>query len=252
MVGTAPLRVTFSSLIRCGERVGLEVGAGEDEVGAGEDRSVGEAPGVGVEHGDHRHDAVVGADADRVGHALPQGVQDVGAVRVEDALGVAGGAARVAEAGGLAVVEVGEVVAGVLCVEQLLVAVRVGEVAGVAVADDDVVLDGLEGGGELLEDGDERVLDQDHLVLGVVDDVGELLGEEAHVEGVEDGAHAGHGHVDLEVLADVPGEGGDAVALLDAQLVERGRELLDPLDDLAVAHAGLGVALDADDRAVLA
>ena len=145
---------------------------------------------------------------------LPQGVQDVGAVRVEDALGVAGGAARVAEAGGLAVVEVGEGVAGVLLLEQLLVAVRVGEVAGVAVADDDVVLDGLEGGGELLEGRDQRVLDQDHLVLGVVDDVGELLGEEAHVEGVEHGAHAGHGHVDLEVLADVPGEGGDAVALL--------------------------------------
>ena len=65
--------------------------------------------------------------------------------------------------------------------------------------------------------GHERVVDEDDPVLGVVDDVDELLREEPDVHRVEHRAHAGHREVELEVPAGVPGEGGDPVARAHAQ-----------------------------------
>ena len=51
----------------------------------------------------------------------------------------------------------------------------------------------------------------------VVDDVGDLLGEQADVQRVQHRADAGHGEIQLEVALVVPGERADAVARLDAQ-----------------------------------
>ena len=56
----------------------------------------------------------------------------------------------------------------------------------------------------------ERV-DDDDLVLGVVHDVGELLGEEPDVERVQHRPHGRDGQVRLEVLLVVPGEGAHPV-----------------------------------------
>ena len=55
----------------------------------------------------------------------------------------------------------------------------------------------------------QRPVDEDHLVLGVVDDVGELLGEQPDVERVQHPAAARRGEVELEVAGGVPAEGGD-------------------------------------------
>ena len=57
-------------------------------------------------------------------------------------------------------------------------------------------------------------------VLGVVDDVGELVGVEAEVERVEHAAHERDGEVGLEVRAVIPAERGDAVAGDDAEVEE--------------------------------
>ena len=54
-------------------------------------------------------------------------------------------------------------------------------------------------------------VDDDDLVLGVIDDEGQLFGEEPDVEGVQDRAHAGNGDVRLHVRLVVPHEGGDPV-----------------------------------------
>ena len=93
-----PRRVTRSSTIRSAI-------AGPDRSGPGITRSapvatagVGEPPRVGVEHRHHRQDAVGLAHPERVGHHRPHRVQERAAVAVDDALGVAGGAARVAHA----------------------------------------------------------------------------------------------------------------------------------------------------------
>ena len=82
------------------------------------------------------------------------------------------------------------------------------------------------------ECGIERCVDEDDAVCAVIDDEGELLGEEADVERVDDRAHRGDGVVGFEVLLGVPAEGADAVAGLDAETLQsamrgggRGRQL---------------------------
>ena len=51
-----------------------------------------------MEERDHRHDGVFHRDAERVRRDRHHRVQDVGAVRVDDALGITGGAGGVAHA----------------------------------------------------------------------------------------------------------------------------------------------------------
>ena len=97
-------------------------------------------------------------------------------MRVEDALRVAGRPAREAQPGGRALVDLRVVEAGLLAREQLLVADRVRELGEVPVAHHHVVLDRLELVDVLRERVDQRAVDEDHLVLRVVDDVDELLG----------------------------------------------------------------------------
>ncbi len=87
-------------LDQLGERLALEEPARHHEVGPGQRRRVREAPRVRVEHRHDREHAVGGAQAEVVGDAHGQPVQDLRPVRVQDALRVAGRAARVAEAGG--------------------------------------------------------------------------------------------------------------------------------------------------------
>jgi hypothetical protein len=60
----------------------------------------------------------------------------------------------------------------------------------------------------------------------VVDDVDELLGEQARVDGMQHAAGAGHAVVEFEVPPRVPGEGRDAITLADA---ERGKRVGDAL-----------------------
>ena len=82
-----------------------------------------------------------------------------------------------------------------------------------------IVLDG----GQLMADlGQQRAIeaiDDDHLVLGVVDHVGQLLGEQPDVEGVQHRAHAGHGQVGLEVMLVVPSKRSDPIAGTDPELL---------------------------------
>ena len=59
-------------------------------------------------------------------------------------------------------------------------------------------------GPECFEHIEQRLVDDDHLVLGIIDDVDELLGEQAGVQGVDDRTHGGNREVQLEVFALVP------------------------------------------------
>ncbi len=75
-----------------------------------------------------------------------------------------------------------------------------------------------------LELGDERrkgEIEEDVFILGVIDDVDDLLGEEPRIDGVADRAHAGDGEIDLEMAEAVPGERADAIRLFDAEPDQR-------------------------------
>src|SRR5206468_181452 len=145
----------------------------------------------------------------------PGRVQADRAMRVEHSLWVARRATRVAQRRRLALVELGVVeLAGTGFLEQLLVAQSVGQVARVAVPHDYVVRHARQLSRERLERRYERVVHEDQLVLGVVDDVGELLLEQAYVERVQHRADARDRKVELKVTLAVPGEGADPISLL--------------------------------------
>jgi len=58
----------------------------------------------------------------------------------------------------------------------------------------------------------------------VIDDVGEFVGVEAEVQGVQDGADQRDAEIGLEMRAVVPGQRRDTVARLDTERLERRRE----------------------------
>lgn len=77
---------------------------------------------------------------------------------------------------------------------------------GVALADRDHGVHGVKPGQHRTEQFDQRGVDQHHLVFGFVGDVDDLIGEQADVEGVQNGAHRGHREVRGQVLGVVPHE----------------------------------------------
>ena len=70
---------------------------------------------------------------------------------------------------------------------------------------------------------------------------------QADVERVEDGAGAGDREVALEVALAVPGEGRDALALVDAERSEGVGEAVDAIGDLWVGAVCRAVGRERDD-----
>jgi hypothetical protein len=106
------------------------------------------------------------------------------------------------------------------------------------------VLHRLELGGHPGQERDDRGVDEDDPVLGVVGDVGQLLGEQPQVQRVEDGAHRRDGHVGLQVLLVVPGEGADPVALADPQAGQGSSQPVGPLGHLGEGGPPARLALE--------
>ena len=103
---------------------------------------------------------------------------------------------------------------------------------------------------ELLEQRDERSVDDHGAVVGVVGDVGEVVRVEAEVERVQDEAAARNAEVRLVVLPVVPAQRRDAVAALEPELPQRDRELLRAGQRLGVGRAVKGLVREpADDLA---
>ena len=150
----------------------------------------------------------------------------------DDALGIARGAARAAHGGGRALVDVRPREARLLRGDELLVAKRIRQRIYVAIADDDEGLHRRELRRDRREEKDQRSVDEDDAVLCVIDDVGDLLGEEPQVERVQDRAHSRNGEVRLLVRLVVPREGRHTVARTYAQSSQRGSDTLGPLTDL--------------------
>ena len=110
-------------------------------------------------------------------------------------------------------------------------------------ADDDRRRDVAPCGRICSQNGSRHSSTMDDAVLGVVDDVGELVGVQAQVEGVEDAARERDAEVGLEVRSVVPAQRGDAVAGLNAEVDEH-------LGQAAGAAGEVGVGVAADQAAV--
>jgi hypothetical protein len=100
------------------------------------------------------------------------------------------------------------------------------------------------------EQGQHRAVGEDDLVLGVVGDVGELLGEEPHVEGVQDPAGAGGGEVELQVPLAVPAERPHPAVAADAERVQDPAQPAGALRPLRVRRPGHAPRVVGDDGAV--
>ena len=197
-----------------------------------------EAPGVGVEHRHDRQDDVALAHADGVGQHDGGRVQQRRPVRVDDALRVAGGAARVAHGRG-AVLVLDVELDGLGCVEQRFVADDAGVVGDVALAvvHYDDLFHRLERVDHRPEQAHQRPVDEHDLVLGVVGDVCQLVGEQADIEGVQHATRARNGEVELEVTGRVPRERRDARIGREPQRVEDAPEPAGALGPLAIGRA---------------
>ncbi len=83
----------------------------------------------------------------------------------------------------------------------------------------------------------QRTVDENHLVVCMVHDVGELFREESQVQGVQDTARTGRGEIQLEVTCRVPCERGDPTGIRDAQLIENGGYASSAVRPLTVGRA---------------
>ena len=223
------------------DRSAVELGAGEDKLGAADRAGIDEAPGVGVEHRHHRQDRIVRGHAEHGARAHHHRVDDGRAVRVEHALGIARRARGVAERRGGLLVEVRPLQRAGLARDQFFVAEQVRDLAVgrhvCAVGHHHDMLHRLERGEHAFDDRQQVQVDEDDLVFGMVGDVAHMLRREARIDRVQHGAEAGDAEVELEMAIGVPGQRADAVAELDAEALERFGKLLGTLLRVAIAVA---------------
>ena len=252
MVGTPAVKVTPSSTISFGQRLGLHHRAGHDQRGAGGRAACAMPQALAWNIGTTGIATSWMPRPNALGAITPMVCSNGRAVRVDDALGVARGAARVAHRGGRVLVrdvEVDRLGVG----EQRLVVEDprvVGDLVVAAVVHDHDVLDRRHRVDELPQQRQHRAVDEDDLVLGVVGDVGQLLGEEPDVERVQDPAGARRGEVELQVALGVPAERADPAVGADAEGVEDAAQLAGALRPLRVGRPGDAAGVVGDDRPV--
>ncbi len=233
-----------------GERRGLVVGAGQQQRGAAGERGVGEPPG---QHPGHRHDGqhqIVLADAVRLRGLRLEGVQIEGAVAVGDAArcGAVPGHG-VAEHRRVALVDRGPVVVAAPVGDQLLVVVDLGAVGGaaaddgrgVAAAGDDHVPQVAEPGQHGGQRREPRRVGDQHPCVAAHRGGDELVGGQPRVEGVQDGAHRGHGQIRLQMVGGVGHQRGDGVPGRDPEVVVQGGGELDGADARVEERAAVGL-----------
>ena len=208
--------LAFQQLVQRGT---VELRAGHDQLRPGHRRGIGQRPAIGVEQRHHRHHRVARGQAEEIRRGAGQRMQHVRAVRIEHALGAARGARGVAEPGRRVLVELrpGEIV--IRLREPVLIGHgpfqrglrhmrRIGE--------DHIARDARQLRLDLLDQRHEGEVEEQHPVPGIVDDPGDLLGEEPGIDGVRDRADAADAVPELEMAVAVPGQRRHPVAVHDA------------------------------------
>ena len=65
--------------------------------------------------------------------------------------------------------------------------------------------------GQSVKERQQRAIDKDDFVLGVVDDIGQLIGSQTDVQRMADRTSPGNTIIHLQMLIVVPGKGANAV-----------------------------------------
>ena len=144
-------------------------------------------------------------------------------MRVQHALGIARGAGGVAHRGGGVLVKILPLEIAVNLCDPVLVGDRVFQVClrhMRVLGEHDIAFDACELVGDLFQDRYKRDVGHHDAVLRMVDDPGDLIREQARIDGVADPADPHDPVPGFQVAPGVPGDGGDAVAEVDAVTVQ--------------------------------
>ena len=212
MVGTAPARVGRSAAIIAASGRGLQEPVRHEQRRAGHERRVRQAPGHRVEHRHHGQHPVRRAEAERLAGSRPASSAGRSSGGCRPRPSGCRWCRRCSRAAAASFSSTsGQSKARRPAGEQVVPAVhrrrrRAASGAEVAAADHHDVPHGGQVAEHPGQQRDQRRVDDDHPVLGVVGDVDELLGEEPDVERVQHRAHARHREVGHQVLGVVPHE----------------------------------------------
>jgi len=158
----------------------VEFRAGQHQLGAHRGRREGDAPAVGMEQRNHRQHCITGVRTQRIAGIGHQSVQDVGAMRIQHALGIARGSRRVAHRGRGIFVEGLPLEIAVGLRDPVLIGDRVLQ-RGLRhmrlVGEHDVAFDAWKLVGDLFQDRHKGDIGHYHAVFGMVDDPGDLIGK---------------------------------------------------------------------------
>jgi hypothetical protein len=193
---------------------------GQHELGALHRRRIRNCPGIDMKHRHHRAHHVRCRDRDRIGERDPERVQHRGAVAVEHALWVAGGARGIAKGGRHALVEFGPLEILFLLRDQRLVAgkardARCGLGAFLGHPYNPAACRQMRC--QPLYQRSEARIDKEQPICRVVDYVDDLVIEQPGVDRMADRADPGDRVIEFEMAERIPGESADAVAGLDPQ-----------------------------------
>ena len=210
------------------DALSVQLRAGQHELGAVHRGEIRRTPGIHMEHRHHRQDHVLRRGTAYIGQRRAERVQHGRAVGVEHALRIAGGARGVAQAGRSEFIEHRPGVVAGFGRQKFLIAKHAGNPGGGhvrSVGHRDPTLHRSAARRDLLDKREKREIKENQAVFGVVDDVDDLVFEQARVDGVDHRLHARNTVIELVVAIPVPGERADALARLDAEAPERLRQL---------------------------
>ena len=195
-----------------------------------------------MKHRHHRQHRVAHRQPHGIGHRHHHSVQHVGAMAVEHALRLAGRAGGVAHAGRPVLVDLSPGEVAVDLADPVLHRPPGREARSPAsrrVGQHDHLPQRIEFRPQGLDQRQEARIAEQHAVLGVVHDPGDLVGKQPRIEGVIDTAHPHDAVPGFQVTGRVPGERGHALA----RLIPGPRQALCQLER-AAAQLGIGRAHD--------
>ena len=155
---------------------------------------------------------------------------------VDHALRFAGGPRGVAHSRRIALIDLRPGIAGGTAAEEVLIGQHRLELAigRRAIRHDDEVLYPFDVVGDPLQGRQDRGVDENHRVLGIVDHVLQVLREEPGIQRMQDGSGTGDREIQLQMPVVVPCQGADPVASTDAELLQGMGQLRHPLTELGV------------------
>ena len=217
--------------------VRVQMWTGEYQFATGHDRPIGHAPAIGVKHGRDREDHIAAAQSPNVGRAAHQGMQNRRAVRIDHALGLAGGARGVAHGHRVVfmVRHVLKLIAIGLFQKRFIVKKRRCNRCPRKREHDDFFKPTLTL--ELRQQRQQHIVHHQKAVFRVIGDPGDFVRCQAQIQGVHHPACSGYAEIALQVRMVVPTERGHPVARLQAQVQQGLAQFAGPGVKRAIAMA---------------